>query len=446
MRKILIVGAGTSGLQLAHGLLHHGYDVTVINGSSSQEIRTSLPSITQFALPTALAHEQTAGLAMWEHLAPRISGTTLHLYPPDSAPTTMESAFDTYGVSVDRRVRIADWLEFFEDQGGKAIIHGVTVSDLDYFTRMFELVILAVGHGELGQLFDQDTQEPSTRPRRVAQAIVEGVPHTPYAQWHIVDPPPDARPGAMFEPVVSDYAEVASAPQVRAILSPVLVDSGPHHVLQLVGSPGGHMETWPDRPGPQETWRLMRNLLDTHAPHLALRLEKASLLEDTDAGVHTYDPHVRTPVATLPSGGLVLGMADAVISTDDPIAAQANNVSSASANHYLSRILAHGSAEFDREWMTQTFTGLWNGSPTQEFPFAGMGQAAVGLSQVLDQIWSPTAPDHLGEVLDTATKQQRIADRFLGDLDDPRRYAQWLYDPESALDFLAKCASSTVLD
>src|SRR5690625_6742732 len=76
MRKVLIVGGGTSGLQLAHGLLHHGYDVTVINGSSSQEIRSDKPSITQFTLPSALAHEQAAGLAMWEHIAPRITGAT----------------------------------------------------------------------------------------------------------------------------------------------------------------------------------------------------------------------------------------------------------------------------------------------------------------------------------------------------------------------------------
>jgi len=442
MRKVLIVGGGTSGLQLAHGLLHHGYDVTVINGSSSQEIRSDKPSITQFTLPSALAHEQAAGLAMWEHIAPRITGATLHLHVPDGQTATMRSRFEAYGVSVDRRVKMADWLESFEDRGGKVVIHGITVTDLDYFFRMFELIILATGSGELGQLFDQGQSRSDQPPRRtVAQVILDEVPHTEHAQWHPVSAPVGCHPGYKPEPVLSDYAEVVSTPQVRAILSPVLIDSGPQHVLQLMGPVGGEMDAWPDRPNSQELVALMKNLLHKHAPGLADRVAKASLLNDQDASLHRYNPHVRTPVATLPSGGLVLGMADAVVSTDDPIAAQANNVSSASANHYLSRILAHGNAEFDREWMTQTFTGHWSGSPTEEYPLAGMGQAATGLSQVLDRIWSPEAPAHLSEVLGAATKYQKIADRFLGDLDDPRRYAQWLYDPDTARAALSQAAA-----
>ncbi|MCK9872381.1 NAD-binding protein [Nocardiopsis dassonvillei] len=45
MRKILIVGAGTFGLQLAHGLVRFDYDVTVVNGSSSEEMVNHLDGI-----------------------------------------------------------------------------------------------------------------------------------------------------------------------------------------------------------------------------------------------------------------------------------------------------------------------------------------------------------------------------------------------------------------
>ena len=38
MRKILIVGAGQSGLQLALGLKAAGYDVTVMTSYTGQEI------------------------------------------------------------------------------------------------------------------------------------------------------------------------------------------------------------------------------------------------------------------------------------------------------------------------------------------------------------------------------------------------------------------------
>lgn len=171
MRKILIVGAGASGLHLAHGLLSHGYDVTVINSSTSDELGTSDLPPTQFSLPSALAHEQAMGLAMWDHLAPRITGVTLHLHPPGGQALAVESRFTTYGVSVDRRVKAADWLEFFEDRGGKVVIHGITVTDLDWFSRMYDLIVLAVGHGELGQLLDRkDADRPAGARRALAQA------------------------------------------------------------------------------------------------------------------------------------------------------------------------------------------------------------------------------------------------------------------------------------
>lgn len=37
--KILIVGAGQSGLQLALGLQQHGYDITVMSARTPEEIR-----------------------------------------------------------------------------------------------------------------------------------------------------------------------------------------------------------------------------------------------------------------------------------------------------------------------------------------------------------------------------------------------------------------------
>ncbi|MFL1427509.1 MULTISPECIES: styrene monooxygenase/indole monooxygenase family protein [unclassified Nocardiopsis] len=441
MRKILIVGGGTSGLHLAHGLLSHGYDVTVITGSSSQEIRTARPSVTQFTLPSALAYEQASGLAMWDHLAPRITGITLDLHPPGGVPVTVESPLPTWGVSVDRRVKAADWLESFEDRGGMVVIHGVTVTDLDYFSRMYDLIIVAVGHGELGQLFDSAGSRSASR-RVLAQAILDGVPDGPHAQSHPVQAPKGAHPGYKPEPVLADFAAVASGPELRAILSPVLTPDGPQHVLQLMGPVGGPMERWPDRPGPEELLGLMLRMLAEHAPELAARVGKAELLHEWDAGLHSYNPHVRTPVGALPSGGVVLGMADVVVSADDPIAAQANTVSVACANHYLSRILGHGGNEFTESWMEETFTGVWEGSPTAEYPLAGMGQAASGLGQVLDRIWSPDAPVHLTQVLGAAVAHQPVADRFIGDLDDPRRYAAWLYDSGAARAFLSQVTAT----
>ena len=40
MKRIAIIGAGQSGLQLALGLLDAGYEVTVVSDRSAEQIRT----------------------------------------------------------------------------------------------------------------------------------------------------------------------------------------------------------------------------------------------------------------------------------------------------------------------------------------------------------------------------------------------------------------------
>ena len=47
MRKILIVGSGQSGLQLALGLQARGYDVTVMSARTAEEIRVGQVMSTQ---------------------------------------------------------------------------------------------------------------------------------------------------------------------------------------------------------------------------------------------------------------------------------------------------------------------------------------------------------------------------------------------------------------
>lgn len=443
MRKILIVGAGQAGLRLAHGLLNHDYDVTLISGASSLEVRTGHPAITQFTMPTALGDEQGAELAMWDHLAPRITGATMRLFPPGGDPhrplLVQGPLGDGHAVSVDRRVKMADWMEYFEDRGGKVVIHGITVTDLDYFSRMFELIIIAVGHGELGQLFDQAPPLGHGQARAVAQVILSDVPLTEHEQWHPVKAPPGAPPGMMPEPVASDHADVASTPEVRSILAPILTSTGPQHVLQLVSPLDGVLARWPDRPKSAETLRLMRHVLREHVPYLADRISDAMPAPGWSTSVHKYTPHVRHPVAHLPGGGPVLGLADAVVATDDPVAAQGWNVSNASALHYLQRILDHGEKPFTEDWMFHTFQGVWSGTPDQGYPYAGTGQAALALSEVLDVIWSPHAPPHLTQVLAAAAEHPEVAQRFLGVLDNPHD-AAWLADPDTASAYLSTLA------
>lgn len=415
MKKILIVGASSSGLILAHQLLRAGYDVTVINSPASGEIRTGPLPLFQFTLGEAVARERALDLTMWEGMAPHITGVDLLLHPPQGDPAAVRGRFAAPGVSVDHRIKMADWLESFEDRGGKVVIHGVTVTDLDYFTRMFHLIVVAVGGGELGQLFDHNSDIARAKERTVAQVLIDDVPPGPYASSG------------------GDLALVGSAREVRGILAPVLTTQGECHILQLVSNPGGPMDSWPDRPGPDEQLRRAKEIVGRYFPDMYERIVHAQLIGERSTSTHRISPHARRAIAQLPSGGHVLGLGDMVVTTD-PMAAQESNLSVHSAQHYYKRILDHGDQGFTPEWMQETFDGFWSG---QDGAHTGMGAAASGLSEMLDGMWEPDAPAHVGEVFGAATFHQPVADRIIEGLADPRSYAEWLMDPEQARAYLA---------
>ncbi|MFE9242467.1 styrene monooxygenase/indole monooxygenase family protein [Nocardiopsis sp. NPDC006938] len=414
MRKILIVGAGHAGLHLAHGLLTHGYDVTVITGQSSTEIRTGRSSVTQFTLPTSLSHEREYDLDLWSVLCPQVRNQRIHLYPGSGQPTLSFAGRtglnNDYMVSVDRRVKMADWLEFFEDRGGKVVIHGVTVTDLDYFSRMFDLIIVAVGHGELGQLFDYDESRFSgARPRSMAQALV-------YDVW------PDSKDDV-------NVGWAASAAEAgNTILMPILSQEGPCHALVMVDKRGGPMDAWPDRPGPEEQLRRMKDLLRRYAPEYYERVKDAALVDGYGSTLtDEVTPQVRNPVGVLPSGGKVLGMADVVV-TMDPYVGQSWNNSMHCAKAYLEAIMEHGDREFDESFLVSMFDRFW------EF-----GLHNQLWSEINSTIWDRgDMPEYFNDLIAGAQRYPEIADRWIRGWDYPPDYANWLLDPEEAMKYVAE--------
>ena len=411
MRKILIVGAGHAGLHLAHGLLNHDYDVTVITGQSSQEIRIGKPSISQWTFPTALEYERALDLDFWSALSPQIREQKLFICQEDGNSDHLVGSFhpgNGYAVSVDRRVKMADWLESFEDRGGKVVIHGVTVTDLDYFARMFELIIVAVGHGELGQLFDYDNSRFSgTRPRALAQAYV-------YDLW--------------TDPGESENISWGAATETAGniLLFPVLTQEGPAHNLLVVDKKGGPMDAWPDRPGAEEQLRRMKDLMRKHAPEFFERAKEAVLVDGRSSRIEDLTPQVRNPVGQLPSGGKTLGMADVVV-TMDPFVGQSWNNSTRCAESYLESILEHGDQEFDEDFLVKTFDRFWEfGKVNQEW------------AEWSSTMWDGETPEHVLNLLGAAMQYRDIGDRWIQGWDDPRGYDSWFFDPEEAMRYVAE--------
>ncbi|CAL9382617.1 styrene monooxygenase/indole monooxygenase family protein [Nocardiopsis dassonvillei] len=409
MRKILIVGAGHAGLHLAHGLLTHGYDVTVITGQSSMEIRTGRCSVAQFTFPTALEYERKFDLDFWSALAPQIREQKLFMYMEGGVSSAFSGSShpgNGYSVSVDRRVKMADWLEFFEDRGGKVVIHRVTVTDLDYFSRMFDLIIVAVGHGELGQLFDNDTSRFSgARPRSIAQA-------------HIYDVWPD--------PEGDDNIGWAATAQSAGnlMLIPMLGQDGPCHNLLLVDRKGGPMDAWPDRPGQEEQLRRMKDLLRKHAPDAFERIKDANLTDGRSTLVEELTPQVRNPVGKLPNGGSVLGMADVVV-TMDPYTGQSWNNSTRCAQAYLEAIIERGDQPFDDDFLVAAFDRFWEfGQDNQEW------------AEFASTLWERELPPHLGVVMEAAARYREVGDRWIQAWDNPSDFKNWLFNPEAAMRYI----------
>src|SRR5262249_52040820 len=133
MGKILIVGAGQAGLQLALGLIEEGHDVTVVSNRTPDDIRHRRVMSSQCNVHAALQTERDVGLDCGESKCPPVDGISLAVPAPDGSGKAIDwaSRLDSYAQSVDQRVKMPGWLEQLEQHGGKLVIHDAGVEDLE---------------------------------------------------------------------------------------------------------------------------------------------------------------------------------------------------------------------------------------------------------------------------------------------------------------------------
>src|SRR2546422_10121280 len=113
MRKIVIVGAGQAGLQLALGLVQHGYEVTVVSNRLPDDIREGRVMSSQCMFDAALQHERDLGLNHWEHECPPVEGISLAVPAPDGSGKAIDfaSRLERPAQSVDQRMKNPGWME-----------------------------------------------------------------------------------------------------------------------------------------------------------------------------------------------------------------------------------------------------------------------------------------------------------------------------------------------
>ncbi|MFF0556685.1 styrene monooxygenase/indole monooxygenase family protein [Streptomyces sp. NPDC004266] len=411
MRKILIVGAGQSGLQLALGLQTQGYEVTLMSNRTADEIRTGRVMSTQCMFDTALQHERDLGLNFWESQAPKIEGLGVSVAGPDSARLIdWVGRLDGYAQSVDQRVKMAGWMDSFAQRGGQLVIHGAAVGDLDYFSRSYDLVLVAAGKGELVSMFGRDaSRSPYSEPQRaLAVAYVHGL-------------------GPRPEHPDFDAVRCNVVPGVGELfVMPTLTTGGRADILFWEGVPGGPLDVFKGVKDPSEHLALTLELMERFTPWEYARATKVEL---TDAGgtlAGRYAPTVRNPIGRLPGGGLVLGVADVVVA-NDPITGQGSNSASKCAAAYLAAIVEQGDKPFDEEWMQGAFDRYW--------------KTAQPVTKWTNAMLAPP-PEHVLNLLGAAGQLQPVADRFANGFNDPADFENFFFDPEKTNAYLASVAGA----
>ncbi|MER6607908.1 styrene monooxygenase/indole monooxygenase family protein [Streptomyces sp. NPDC000927] len=411
MRRILIVGAGQSGLQLALGLQSKGYEVTLMSNRTADEIRSGRVMSTQCMFHTALQYERDYQLNFWESQAPRIEGLGLSVAAPDSSRAVdWVGKLDGFAQSVDQRVKMAGWMETFAQRGGQLVIHGAAVSDLDYFSRTYDLVLVSAGKGELVSMFARDaSRSPFDAPQRaLSVAYVHGM-------------------GPRPEHPEFDAVRCNLVPGVGELfVMPTLTTSGRADILFWEGVPGGPIDVFQGIKDPSEHLAKTLELMERYLPWEYARATKVELTDANGTLAGRYAPTVRNPIGRLPGGGLVLGVADVVVA-NDPITGQGSNSASKCANSYLDSILEHGDRPFDETWMQATFDRYWE-----------TAQHVVKWTNAMLGV----PPEHVLNLLGAGNRFQAIANRFANGFNNPADFENFFFDPEKTNAYLAEVAGT----
>jgi hypothetical protein len=405
MSRFMIVGAGQAGLQLALGLLADGHEVTVASNRTAEDFHTGRVMSSQCMFDAALQTERDVGIDFWEQECPNVDGISFTVPAPGGGKAIdWASRLDRYAQSVDQRVKYPGWMDEVEKRGGRVEIVDVGVAELERYTEHNDLVIVAAGKGEIVQLFERDSQRSPYDPPMRALALTSVTGMTPRPEYSAV--------AFNLLPEVGEY-----------FVFPALTTTGECEIMVFEGIPGGPMDTWHEVTNPEEHLEKSKTILNTFFPWEGERSRGCELTDPNGTLTGRFPPTVRRPVAELPTGRLVLGLADAIM-LNDPITGQGSNNAAKMATAYLAAVREHPEGPYDREFMQQTFEDFWQ----------TYGQFVTGWTNAL---LSPPPP-HVLKLLTAGNQSPEIAHRFVNGFDNPPDYFDWFMFPDKAEAFLAQ--------
>lgn len=400
MKKIAIVGAGQSGLQLGLSLLQSGNQVTLVSDRTAEQIRQGKVMSSQVLFGRSLEIERKLGLNQWESECPVIDSISFALVHEQQCLLNFSAKLDASAQSVDQRLKLAAWLNVFAESGGKLLIESPTVDLLEQLTAVNDLVIVASGKGEISQLFEKDSEKsPYQTPQRILSLA--------YFQ---VEQPLRTSVGFRACPGVGE-----------CFLIPALTHSGPCEIVFFEGVPSGPFDCWADVKTPEQHVKKTLELLEHYFPAEAGRYQYAKLTDNQATLSGKFTPVVRKPVAVLPSGAVVIGMGDTVV-LNDPITGQGANNAAKCADIYAKSIHAHSGA-FDTAWMQSTFDDYW--------------AYAQWVTSWTNTMLEQPLPLHVQGLLGAASQVPGVAEAFVNGFDNPPSFFPWIANLEESEKFIA---------
>lgn len=398
MRKIAIVGAGQSGLQLALGLQSKGYEITMVSSRTPQQIRGGRVSSSQFMFHNSLQIERDLGIHFWEKECPTTEGIAFSIPGPEGGRALFwEAKLDHYGQSVDQRVKFAGWLEEFAKRGGQVLYQEAGAQDLEEFAKSHELVIVAAGKGEINQLFMRDAARSAFDQPMRALALTYVKKMAPRKPFTAV--------AFSLIPGVGEY-----------FVFPALTVNGRCEIMVFEGVPGGPMDCWQDVKTPQQHLARSKEVLAKFLPWEAERCQAIELTDDNGILAGRFAPTIRKPVCALPSGKTILGMGDVVV-LNDPITGQGSNTACKCAKVYMDSILERGRKPFDAGWMQQTFETFYN--------------YAQWVAKWTNSLLTPPPPQVL-QLMGAASQIPKLASIITNGFNNPPDYHPWWFDAAEA--------------
>ena len=412
--KIAIVGGGHVGSVLGLALLSKGFDTTILTHATPRQLRAGRILSSQCIWGTAGAIERRWAPWFWEGEYSGIGGFRIRM--ADAATGMVESeietSLDASGNSVDQRLKMAVWLETFQNQGGTLRFGELCQSDMEAVADDFDLTIVCAGkfRGDLGNLFPRDCERSRHDMAQRVGAVVSiqgrqqelsSACFAAFEEWSVV-------------PGIGDFFAI-----------PAFCERGPCHVVCMEGFVDGPLDRFTGVRQPQEILRLTRDIFERWLPWERGRWDGVTLSDEGGAICGGFAPTVRHPIATMTGGKSVMAFGDAFVLLD-PLTAQGANVHLKNIPLLLDQI-DRASGRFGRDWMEETTNLIWERSKPIE--------------AVLEQYLNPQP--HLWEIFRAAHQSKQFSHWWVNaHFDKPTELLPWIEDADGTRRFLNDMATA----